>query len=271
VFSVQSSFWILRDQASLASFAGFTHKSIAAGNRRGVLTLLVARQPPDRIFYQWQASEERRDRWIASDALCCEVSCRRRRPEPGRRHLVLGNRGIGNFSCFCCGRRIDTGTTVRQIAAADGAVVAAVLAGWAAFSLPFGKCPLRKGRDMSWVTGLQRGAHATANRLDRKLRSARLSDLRSPNNAAGTAVRCRQAQADWPSVSDCRTRWLTTRLPVSPFSVSQNGVLVYGSRSYNQVQLAWHARDGARQALIGGPGTYAESNLSPNEKRLAVM
>ena len=61
-----------------------------------------------------------------------------------------------------------------------------------------------------------------------------------------------------------------TLLPASLFSVSQNGVLVYGSPGYSQVQLAWHNRDGMRKALIGEPGIYLELNLSPGEKRLAV-
>jgi serine/threonine protein kinase len=58
--------------------------------------------------------------------------------------------------------------------------------------------------------------------------------------------------------------------PASLFSVSENGVLVYGSPGSNRVQLAWHNRDGTRQALIGEPDFYTDFTLSPDEKRLAV-
>jgi len=61
-----------------------------------------------------------------------------------------------------------------------------------------------------------------------------------------------------------------TSVPMTLFSVSQTGVLVYGSSGYSQVQLAWHDRNSTRKAPIGDPGTYLEPNLSPDEKRLAV-
>jgi serine/threonine protein kinase/Tol biopolymer transport system component len=59
-------------------------------------------------------------------------------------------------------------------------------------------------------------------------------------------------------------------VPASLFSVSENGVLVYGSPRSHRVQLAWHNRDGTRQASIGEPGIYTDLTLSPDEKRLAV-
>jgi len=62
-----------------------------------------------------------------------------------------------------------------------------------------------------------------------------------------------------------------TSVPVTLFSVSQNGVLVYGSPDYSQLQLAWHNRDGTRKAPIGEPGTYLEPNLSPDVKRLGAF
>lgn len=59
-------------------------------------------------------------------------------------------------------------------------------------------------------------------------------------------------------------------VPASLFSISENGVLVYGSSAANRVQLAWHNRDGTRQASIGEPDLYTDFTLSPDEKRLAV-
>ncbi|HYM05474.1 MAG TPA: protein kinase [Terriglobales bacterium] len=53
-------------------------------------------------------------------------------------------------------------------------------------------------------------------------------------------------------------------------SVSQSGVLVY-SPGVGRIQLAWHNRDGIRQAALGEPGLYEELDLSPDEKRLAVI
>ena len=59
-------------------------------------------------------------------------------------------------------------------------------------------------------------------------------------------------------------------LGASAFSVSQNGVLVYGSPASRRVQLAWHNREGKRGASVGEPGMYGLAGLSPDEKRLAV-
>jgi Tol biopolymer transport system component len=58
--------------------------------------------------------------------------------------------------------------------------------------------------------------------------------------------------------------------PASLESVSQNGVLVY-SGGPAQIQLAWHNREGIRQAAIGEPGIYMELDLSPDERRLALV
>jgi Tol biopolymer transport system component len=59
-------------------------------------------------------------------------------------------------------------------------------------------------------------------------------------------------------------------LPVSSFSVSQNGVLVYANPAVGHVQLAWHNREGKRGVAVGEPGMYRLAELSPDEKRLAV-
>jgi eukaryotic-like serine/threonine-protein kinase len=59
-------------------------------------------------------------------------------------------------------------------------------------------------------------------------------------------------------------------VPASLFSVSENGVLVYGSPRSDRVQLAWHNRVGTREASIGEPGLLSDLTLSPDEKRLAV-
>jgi len=62
-----------------------------------------------------------------------------------------------------------------------------------------------------------------------------------------------------------------TVVPVSQFSASKNGVLVYSSPSVREVQLVWRNREGVRQGLIGvqgTPGIYSGARLSPDEKRL---
>jgi len=60
----------------------------------------------------------------------------------------------------------------------------------------------------------------------------------------------------------------TCALPISA-SVSQNGVLV-NSGGLGPIQLAWHNREGTREAAIGEPGIYGEIDLSPDERRLAL-
>jgi eukaryotic-like serine/threonine-protein kinase len=57
--------------------------------------------------------------------------------------------------------------------------------------------------------------------------------------------------------------------PVSLFSVSQNGVLVYRAGPSANIQLAWCNRDGKRLP-IGDPGPYNQIVLSPDEKRVSV-
>jgi Tol biopolymer transport system component len=59
-------------------------------------------------------------------------------------------------------------------------------------------------------------------------------------------------------------------LPVSQFSASQNGVLVYSGSGLREVQLAWHDRNGSRKAPVGEPGIYEEPSLSPDEKKLVL-
>src|SRR5713226_9753114 len=58
--------------------------------------------------------------------------------------------------------------------------------------------------------------------------------------------------------------------PVSLFSTSDNGVLIYGGPSWPKYQLTWHGRDGAREGSIGEPGRFYGLSLSPDEKRLAL-
>lgn len=65
-----------------------------------------------------------------------------------------------------------------------------------------------------------------------------------------------------------------SQVPVSQFSASRNGVLVYSAPSARQVQLGWRNRDGARQGLIGAQGTlgiYSELRLSPDERKSARL
>jgi len=59
-------------------------------------------------------------------------------------------------------------------------------------------------------------------------------------------------------------------MPISLFSVSQNGVLLYRSAGFRKLQLAWYDRSGVRQASIGVPGTYVSISLTPDETRLAL-
>ncbi len=54
------------------------------------------------------------------------------------------------------------------------------------------------------------------------------------------------------------------------FSVSQTGTLVY-SPSSGPIQLAWHNREGSRQTAVGEPGLYDEIDLSPDEKKVAII
>ena len=58
--------------------------------------------------------------------------------------------------------------------------------------------------------------------------------------------------------------------PLSLYSVSQSGVLVYRTRGSRNVQLAWYGRDGQRLQSIGEPREYRQITLSPDERRLAA-
>jgi eukaryotic-like serine/threonine-protein kinase len=53
------------------------------------------------------------------------------------------------------------------------------------------------------------------------------------------------------------------------FSVSDNGVLVYRTRVFNDNQLAWVDRTGKQIAPIGSPGQILSVALSPDDKRIA--
>ncbi len=56
----------------------------------------------------------------------------------------------------------------------------------------------------------------------------------------------------------------------SPFSVSGNGVLAYGSAGGSNTQLVWVDRSGKSLNALGPPGDYGEPWLSPDQKRVAV-
>jgi Tol biopolymer transport system component/DNA-binding winged helix-turn-helix (wHTH) protein len=59
--------------------------------------------------------------------------------------------------------------------------------------------------------------------------------------------------------------------PVSLFSASNNGVLVYAAPSWPKYQLAWHDRNGTRMGSVGEPGKFYGLALSPDEKRVALF
>jgi hypothetical protein len=56
----------------------------------------------------------------------------------------------------------------------------------------------------------------------------------------------------------------------SPFTVSENGVLVYQRGEIVNSQLAWHDRAGKQISTVGPPGNYLSICLSPDEARVAV-
>jgi eukaryotic-like serine/threonine-protein kinase len=58
--------------------------------------------------------------------------------------------------------------------------------------------------------------------------------------------------------------------PVSLFSTSNNGVLVYAAPSWPKYQLTWHDRNGKRMGSVGEPGKFYCPSLSPDEKRVAL-
>jgi eukaryotic-like serine/threonine-protein kinase len=60
------------------------------------------------------------------------------------------------------------------------------------------------------------------------------------------------------------------RMPISNFSISQNGVLIYRGAGFRKSQFAWYSRSGVRQGAIGEPGVYTGMSLAPDETLLAV-
>jgi Tol biopolymer transport system component len=62
-----------------------------------------------------------------------------------------------------------------------------------------------------------------------------------------------------------------TLVPVSLFSASSNGALIYRSDSSPNTQLAWYDRTGRRLQSLGEPKPYKQGNLSPDEKRFLVQ
>jgi hypothetical protein len=54
------------------------------------------------------------------------------------------------------------------------------------------------------------------------------------------------------------------------FDASEAGVLVYGSGSTANQQLAWFSRDGKRLGSAGPGGSYLDLTLSPDQKRVAL-
>jgi eukaryotic-like serine/threonine-protein kinase len=64
---------------------------------------------------------------------------------------------------------------------------------------------------------------------------------------------------------------LTRGLARAAFSVSQNGVLAYRTRTETgRTELVWLDRQGRRLASVGEPGDYSNPALSPDERRLVV-
>jgi serine/threonine protein kinase len=55
----------------------------------------------------------------------------------------------------------------------------------------------------------------------------------------------------------------------APFSLSQNGILVYRTTSTQSTQLTWFDRHGKSLGTLGSPGQYDELALSPDGKRVA--
>ncbi len=83
------------------------------------------------------------------------------------------------------------------------------------------------------------------------------------------AAKLRFAGAAIP-IADRVARLLLWGLSLPLFSVSENGVVAYRSPESSRVQLAWHDRNGRRQAAVTEPEIYNVPVLSPDEKRLVV-
>ena len=56
----------------------------------------------------------------------------------------------------------------------------------------------------------------------------------------------------------------------APFSVSENGILVYRREVRDLTQLTWFDRHGKQLGTVGSPGRYDELALSPDGKRIAL-
>ena len=59
--------------------------------------------------------------------------------------------------------------------------------------------------------------------------------------------------------------------PVSLFSTSNNGVLVYAAPSWPKYQLTWHDRNGRRMGSVGERGKFYGLTLSTDERRVALF
>jgi DNA-binding winged helix-turn-helix (wHTH) protein len=59
--------------------------------------------------------------------------------------------------------------------------------------------------------------------------------------------------------------------PLSLFSTSNNGVLVYATPSWPKYQLTWHDRNGTRMGSVGQPGKFYGLTLSPDERHVALF
>jgi len=55
------------------------------------------------------------------------------------------------------------------------------------------------------------------------------------------------------------------------FSVSERGVLVYGTEESNLSRLEWRDRSGRTVKQVGQLSAYLDLSLSPDDKRLAVV
>ncbi len=59
-------------------------------------------------------------------------------------------------------------------------------------------------------------------------------------------------------------------LLLARFSVSETGLLVYGSGGGGDTQLAWFDRQGKKLGTVGQPGAHTTMRLSPDDRRVAV-
>jgi eukaryotic-like serine/threonine-protein kinase len=65
-------------------------------------------------------------------------------------------------------------------------------------------------------------------------------------------------------------RFSGSRLAVSHFSVSENGVLAYRGAVSSTAQLAWYSRNGSLLGRVGEAADYSNLMISPDQKRVAV-